>query len=346
MSKKIIVTGGAGYIGSHTVVDLMQKGYEVISLDDFSNAKRSVYGRMEKIVGQAIINVEVDLCNLADLNAVVKKLGQVDGIIHFAAFKAVGESVENPLKYFHNNLTGLTNVLQMCEDYHIPNFIFSSSCTVYGQPDALPVSEATPLKDAASPYGLTKQLGEEMIASYAENKGLNYALLRYFNPAGAHHSGWIGEESKRPALNLVPIITETAIGKRGMMYVHGDNYDTRDGTCIRDYIHVEDLANGHTQALEYLSAHDEPAYRIFNFGIGAGVTVLEAIQAFERVTDKAVNYQMAARRPGDVAAIYADYARAAEVLKWNPKFDIEAIMSTAWLWENNKVKFNEKQDSV
>ncbi len=193
MNKKIIVTGGAGYIGSHTVVDLMQKGYDVISLDDFSNAKRSVYSRMEKIVGMPISNIEVDICDFSALQNALKEHKDADGVIHFAAFKAVGESVENPLKYYHNNLTGLTNMLQMCQDNHISNFIFSSSCTVYGQPDQLPVSEVTPLKKANSPYGLTKQMGEQMIQTYAENKGLKYALLRYFNPAGALHSGWIGE---------------------------------------------------------------------------------------------------------------------------------------------------------
>jgi UDP-glucose 4-epimerase len=257
------------------------------------------------------------------------------GIIHFAALKSVGESVEKPLDYYSTNLNSLLHILRCAEDFNIPNLIFSSSCSVYGNADELPVTESTPMKEAESPYARTKQIGEFILQDYTRaNSNFNAVALRYFNPAGAHESAKMGESPTNNASNLVPVITATASGKREKVVVFGDDYDTRDGSCIRDYIHVMDLANAHTKALQYLLANkNERNYEVFNLGIGEGASVLEVIHAFEKVADQSLNYEIGARRAGDVVAIYANNDHAMQRLNWQPTRSIEAIMRTAWAWE-------------
>ena len=333
--NKILVTGGCGYIGSHTLIDLLEHDFEVISVDDLSNSSESALLGVAEITGKLVANYAVDLTDKAVTEAVFREHPDLDGIIHFAAFKAVGESVDIPLDYYHNNLNSLLNVLALSVEYGVKNFIFSSSCSVYGNTTELPVTESTPRQEAESPYARTKQIGEDIIRDfcgrYPEH---NCVLLRYFNPAGAHPSGLIGEAPSNPALSLVPIITETAIGKRAGMTVYGDDYDTRDGSCVRDYIHVMDLANAHTKCLEYLlTGRNESNCELFNVGIGAGVTVLEAIRAFEQTSGEKLNYTLGDRRAGDVVSIYANYDRAARLLGWEPQYDIDDIMRTAWQWE-------------
>jgi UDP-glucose 4-epimerase len=335
MSKNtILVTGGCGYIGSHTVVDLLENGYEVVSVDDLSNSSEAVLDGIEQITGRRVVNHAIDL---ADRPAALQLFADHDfaGVIHFAAYKLVGESVDEPLKYFRNNLNSLLNVIEGMERFGCHNLIFSSSCSVYGNAAELPVTEQTPRLPAESPYARTKQMGEDILEDYCHAKrGFSAVLLRYFNPAGAHPSATIGEAPTNPATNLVPVITETAIGKRQKMTVFGDDYATRDGSCIRDYIHVSDLAHAHTLALDRLLAQRQATnLEIFNLGIGEGVSVLEAIQAFERVTGKDLNYEIGSRRPGDVVAIYADKTRASDVLGWQPRYGIDEIMRSAWEWE-------------
>ena len=335
---KILVTGGCGYIGSHTIVDLIDNGFEVISVDNLSNSTEDALDGIEAITGKRVHNYRVDL---ADQNATFKVFhahADIVGIIHFAALKQVGESVEEPLKYYRNNLNGLLNILEAMTQYGVANLIFSSSCSVYGNAKDLPVTEHTPLGEAESPYARTKQLGELMVRDYIQAyPGHNAILLRYFNPAGAHPSALIGEAPANPASNLVPVITETAIGKREQMEVFGDDYPTRDGSCIRDFIHIMDLAHAHTLAIKYLlDKKMESNCEVFNLGIGEGVTVLEAIHAFERVSGKKLNYHIGPRRPGDVVAIYANNDKAALRLGWTPKSTIEEIMRSAWAWEQRR----------
>ena len=333
--KKILVTGGCGFIGSHTVVDLIENGFEVISADNLSNADGSALDGIERITGVRVQNYEIDLADRTASGRIFEEHPDLSGIIHFAAFKAVGDSVEQPLEYFHNNLNSLLTMLHYCVEYQIGTFIFSSSCSVYGNSEELPVTEQTPLRPAESPYARTKQIGEEMIRDFSRRyPQVNSVLLRYFNPAGAHPSVIIGESSRNAPTNLVPVITETAIGKRNSMTVFGDDYNTRDGSCVRDYIHVMDLADAHTKCLQYLLAgKNEHNCEVFNVGIGDGVTVLEAVKAFEEVSGQALNYELGPRRPGDVESIYADYGRAARQLGWEPKYSIRDIMDTAWRWE-------------
>ena len=335
---KILVTGGCGYIGSHTIVDLLEQGFDVISVDNLSNADTSALDGIEKITGVRVPNYPIDLVDEAATNRLFTEHPDIKGIIHFAALKAVGESVEQPLRYFKNNLNSLINILDQMAKRDIGHLIFSSSCSVYGNAEQLPVTEQTPLKEAESPYARTKQMGEQIIEDFARRyPKLKSILLRYFNPAGAHVSGFIGESPKNKANNLVPVITETGIGKRAEVVVFGNDYQTRDGSCIRDYIHVMDLAHAHTRALFY-SMSDEQTNNteIFNLGIGEGVTVLEAIHAFESVTKQPLNYRIGPRRPGDVVAIYANNEKAAQKLKWTPKRNIQDIMATAWAWEQVK----------
>ncbi len=336
--KKILVTGGAGYIGSHTIVDLLASGFEVISIDNFYNSRESVFSRIEKITGVRVMNYNIDITDLAKLEQVFRENEDLIGIMHFAAFKSVEESVSHPLKYFKNNNEGLYNVLFCIDKYQVPNLIFSSSCTVYGNPEVLPVTELTPQQEAESPYGRTKQIGEGMVVDYARsNKSFNAVLLRYFNPAGAHDSFLIGEDARNIALNLVPVIMETAKGVRDKMFVFGDDYSTRDGSCVRDYIHVMDLAAAHTKALEYLIASKNTANcEVFNVGIGEGVTVLEAIKAFEKVTSHFISYEVKGRRAGDVEAIYANNSKAESLLGWAPQKNIDDIMKSAWEWEQRR----------
>jgi UDP-glucose 4-epimerase len=337
--KKILVTGGCGYIGSHTIVDLIENGFDVISIDNNSRSSTLLLERIEKITGKKIKNYKVDLCDFNDTNAVFEENDDIAGIIHFAAYKAVGESVERPLMYFENNLMSLINLLKCVEFFKVPYFVFSSSCTVYGNPDHIPVTEETPTKPAESPYGYTKQMGEQIIGEFAKaNKDTKYILLRYFNPAGAHPSALIGELPLGKPQNLVPVITQTAIGKMPGVTVFGDQYPTRDGSCLRDFIHVCDLAHAHTLALKFL-IHNNVTKNpdVFNLGTGNGITVLETIKAFEEVSGKPLNYKIGPNRPGDVIAIYANNDKAKETLGWNPQYTLTDILATAWKWEQKLV---------
>ena len=334
MNKKILVTGGCGYIGGHTIVDLIENGFEVISVDDLSRGTTNMMKGIEKAVGKPVKNYKVDLSNLDDTEAIFMENPDIAGVIHFAAFKSVPESVAEPIMYFRNNFNSLINILQCAEEYDVHNFVFSSSCSVYGNPANLPVSEAEPLVEPESPYARTKQVGEAMCRDFARIKEhFNIILLRYFNPAGAHPSGHIGEFMDRPE-NVVPVITQTAIGKRDSMTVFGTDYDTRDGSCIRDYIHVCDIANAHTKALQYIiDDRNKSNCEVFNLGSGNGVSVLELTKAFEKVSGMKLNYNVGPRRAGDVVSVYADNARARKVLGWECKYDLDAMMDTAWKWE-------------
>jgi len=340
--KKILVTGGCGFIGAHTIVDLMENGFQVISVDNNSRSTNRLLEGIEKITGKKVKNYKVDLCNFDDTHAIFQENGNIVGIIHFAAFKAVGESVEKPLMYYENNLFSLVNLLKCVEEFDVPNFVFSSSCTVYGNPDQIPVTEETPTKPAESPYGSTKQMGEEIISAFTHASPTKTVLLRYFNPAGAHPSSMIGELPLGKPSNLVPAITQTAIGKIPSMMVYGNDYPTRDGSNIRDYIHVCDLARAHTLALQHMmDGKNKSNLEIFNLGTGSGVTVLEAISAFEKVSGVKLNYKIGPRRPGDVVAIYANKDKAEKELGWSNKYSLDEIMLTAWNWEL-KLKEDEK----
>lgn len=329
----ILVTGGCGYIGSHTIVDLIENGYDVISVDNNSRSNPGIFSGIESITGKKVKNYKVDLCNFDDTFAIFHE-NDISGVIHFAAYKAVGESVEKPLLYFENNLTSLINLLKCVQEFETPYFVFSSSCTVYGNPDQIPVTEKTPPKPAESPYGYTKQMGEQIINEFAKSIGTHCILLRYFNPVGAHPSIRIGEMPIGKPQNLVPAITQTAIGKLDKMTVYGNDYDTRDGSCLRDFIHVSDIAHAHTLAIKYLEEEKNTGLcEVFNLGSGNGVTVLEAIHAFEKVSGTKLNYEIGPRRTGDVIAIYANNDLARQLLGWNPQYSLEDMMRTAWEWE-------------
>lgn len=341
---KVLVTGGCGYIGAHTIVDLINNGFDVVSVDSNIRSSTQLLDGIEKITGKKVRNYKVDLCNLEDTNAVFHENRDIVGVIHFAALKAVGESVTEPLMYFQNNLTSLINVLKCVKEYNVPNLVFSSSCSVYGNTKDLPVVETTPIGEAQSPYARTKQIGEQIIEDYSRVNDTQSILLRYFNPVGAHPSALIGELPLGKPDNLVPVITQTAIGKISKMTVFGTDYDTRDGSCVRDYIHVMDIANAHTKALQYLIEHrNESNCEVFNLGTGNGVTVLEAIKAFEKISGIKLNYTTGPRREGDVISIYANNNKAKEKLRWSPEIGIEDSMRTAWQWEvslRNKVLSN------
>ncbi|WP_118973030.1 UDP-glucose 4-epimerase GalE [Taibaiella koreensis] len=341
--KKILVTGGCGYIGSHTIVDLIANGYEVISIDNLSRGFQQTINGVAAIVGKPVKNYMVDLCHLEDVRAVFEENQDIAGIIHFAAYKSVPESVNKPLEYFRNNITSLLNILQCAREFDVDNFVFSSSCSVYGNADTLPVTEQEPMKAAQSPYARTKQMGEEICADFVKaNPGFKAILLRYFNPVGAHTSSLIGELNETPE-NLVPVITQTAIGKRNSMTVFGSDYDTRDGSCIRDYIHVMDIAHAHTLAMSQSIADALGSdCEIFNLGTGEGVSVLELISAFEKVSGRKLNYKVGGRREGDVVAVYADNQKACKVLGWVPGYDMDAMMDTAWKWEQQLAKTAQK----
>lgn len=340
--KKILVTGGCGYIGSHTIVDLIQNGFEVISADNNSRSGTRLLEGIEKITGRKVKNYKVDLCNFDDTHAIFAENDDIAGVIHFAAYKAVGESVVKPLAYYENNMGSLMNILRCIEEYKTPYFVFSSSCTVYGSPDSIPVTEESPEKPAESPYGATKQMGERIVRDLTRIAPLRSALLRYFNPAGAHPSNLIGEFPIDKPQNLTPVITQSAIGKMQGMTVFGDDYPTRDGTCIRDFIHICDLAHAHTLALKFLMEKSIGLDSdIFNLGTGNGITVLEAINAFEKVSGLRLNYSFGPRRPGDIMAIYANRDKAEHELGWTPRYSLEDIMRTAWAWEQ-KLKTDEQ----
>ena len=330
---KILVTGGLGYIGSHTVVALHESGYPVLIVDDLSNSEAEVLYGLNEILG---FNPEFIQLDLRDKSAVTKLFQDhsFDGIIHFAASKAVGESVENPLLYYENNINGLVYVLQNCIAHGVHNFIFSSSCTVYGEPDQLPIDESAPIKRALSPYGNTKQIAEEVLHDLCKVSSMQTILLRYFNPIGAHDSALIGELPKGVPQNLVPFITQTAAGLRQELSVFGDDYPTPDGSCIRDYIHIMDLAEAHVVALDRLvnKAQQEPV-EVFNLGTGQGNSVLEVIKTFEQATGVKLPYKVVGRRTGDVIAVYADTTRATEVLGWSTKRNLSASLASAWAWE-------------
>lgn len=332
---KILVTGGCGYIGSHTIVDLLEHGFEVISIDDNSRSSEKIaLDGIEKIAKKRIKNYHVDLKNFDETQAVFQENIDIVGVIHFAAYKAVGESVEQPLSYYENNLFSLINLLKCVQEFNVPHVVFSSSCTVYGNPDAIPVTEQSPTKDAESPYGATKQMGERIIQDFTKVQNTNAILLRYFNPVGAHPTTHLGELPVGKPMNLVPAITQTAIGKLPAMYVHGTDYDTRDGSCLRDYIHVCDIAHAHTLAIQYLlEKKNSTPCDIFNLGTGNGVTVLEAIKTFEAISGTKLNYQTGPRRAGDVVAIYANNELAVKKLGWEILYDLKEMMRTAWAWE-------------
>lgn len=329
----ILVTGGCGYIGSHTIADLLENGYDVVSVDNNSRSTTQLLEGVQKITGKKVTNYKVDLCNFDETRKIFEK-HKIDGIIHFAAFKSVDESVKFPLLYFQNNLVSQINILRCTEEFKIPNFVFSSSCSVYGNADVIPVTEETKLKEAESPYGRTKQIGEDMIRDIAKISASRYILLRYFNPVGSHPSALIGEVPFGRPSNLIPAITQFAIGKLPGLKVYGTDYDTRDGSCIRDFIHVSDIARAHTLAIDCLVKGATPSNcEILNLGTGNGVTVLEAIHAFEKISGKKLGYELADRRPGDVVAVYANNDKAKTMLGWKPQFSLDDMMNTAWKWE-------------
>ncbi len=332
--KKILVTGGCGYIGGHTIVDLINNGFDVISVDDLSKGSERMMLGVEQVLHRKVKNYKVNLCNLEDTEAIFNENPDIVGIIHFAAFKSVPESVAEPLKYYRNNLQSLVNILQCAQDFGVHHFVFSSSCSVYGNTTQLPVDELAPLAQAESPYAHTKQIGEDICRNIATvNDDFNTILLRYFNPVGAHESAIIGELQEKPE-NLVPVITQTAIGKREEMHVFGTDYPTRDGSCVRDYIHVMDIANAHTRALQYLiDGKNQERCEVFNLGTGNGVTVLELIHSFEKVTGQKLNYKLGPRRAGDVVEVYANNNKAKELLGWETKYSLDQMMDTAWRWE-------------
>lgn len=331
---KVIVTGGTGYIGSHTIVDLMDHGFEVVCIDNLSRSRKYALKGIEKITGKAPLFYPVDLCDKEATFEVISEHRDAVGIIHFAALKSVPESVEKPLEYYSNNIDSLLHILEAVNTYGIPHVVFSSSCSVYGNAEQLPVTESTPIKPAESPYAHTKQIGEDIIRNAAPAGQARYILLRYFNPIGAHPSSWIGEIPMDKPNNLVPFITQTATGKLPKLTVYGNDYPTRDGSCIRDYIHVCDIAHAHTLALQYLMAgKSETAVDIFNLGSGNGVSVLEAIHAFEKVSGQNLPYTLGERRAGDVVAVYADNTKAATLLDWHCQYTLEDAMLSAWNWE-------------
>lgn len=340
MTKNILVTGGAGFIGSHTVVSLSEAGYRPVIVDDFSNSEPSVMDGLEKILGKKPTIYEMD-CN--DLNAMRKILREeeISGVIHFAAYKSVGESMQKPLAYYHNNLGSLITILNAMVAEGVSHFIFSSSCTVYGEPDISPVTEATPVKPAASVYGNTKQIGEEILRDAAHVEPLKVIALRYFNPIGAHTTGLIGELPRGVPSNLVPYITQTAAGVRSSLTIFGDDYPTSDGTCVRDYIHVMDLADAHVAALDYAIKSSEPRlYDTFNLGTGKGSTVMELVNAFLKVTGEKLPYTIGPRRDGDVTAVWASVQKSEERLGWQSKRSLEDALEDAWRWQMSLPKTN------
>lgn len=336
--QTIIITGGAGYIGSHTIIEFIsQANYHIVSIDDFSNSSADTFRRIKAITGKDITNLKLDICNLNDLRNALGAYSDIAGIVHFAAYKSVPESVSDPLAYYHNNLVSLTNILSICKERRISNFIFSSSCSVYGNVDKLPVTEDTPFSPAESPYAHTKQVGEEIVKSFTKSlPSFKSVLLRYFNPVGGHPTGLNGELPRNRPNNLVPFITQTAAGILPKLTVFGNDYDTRDGSCIRDYIHVSDIAEAHVRAMLYLiEGRSRQATTVFNLGTGNGVTVLEAIRAFEKVSGLKLNYEIGPRREGDVIAIYADNRFAAQELGWQPKYGLDDMMLSAWKWQQH-----------
>ena len=341
MKGKILVTGGTGYIGSHTVVELQNAGYSVVVIDNLSNSTTDSISGIEQITGIRPTFEKLDCNDLEGLKKLFKTHPDIKGIIHFAASKAVGESVQKPLLYYRNNLNSLINLLDLMPEFGIKNIVFSSSCTVYGEPDKNPIDETAPVKPAESPYGNTKQINEEIIKDFVRSGAdINSIILRYFNPIGAHPSAEIGELPNGVPQNLVPYITQTAIGVREQLSVFGDDYDTPDGSCIRDFINVVDLAKAHVIAIDrMLGNKSQDKVEIFNLGTGRGVSVLELIKVFEKVSGKKLNYKIVGRREGDIEKIWADPKHANTVLGWTAKENIEDTMGSAWKWQ---LKLREK----
>ena len=335
MKERILVTGGTGYIGSHTVVELQNNGYEVVIVDNLSNSRADVVDSIEQISGIRPAFEEVDCLDYEGMDAVFTKYPGIKGIIHFAASKAVGESVKKPLKYYRNNLVSLINILELMPKHNVKGIIFSSSCTVYGQPDILPVTEAAPIKKAESPYGNTKQINEEIIRdTVASGSPIHAVMLRYFNPIGAHPSALIGELPNGVPQNLIPYLTQTAIGIREKLSVFGDDYDTPDGSCIRDFIYVVDLAKAHVIAMNrILEDKQKESVEVFNIGTGRGLSVLELINAFEKSTGVKLNYQIVGRRAGDIVKVWADPTLANTELGWKADTPIEDTLRSAWNWQ-------------
>ncbi len=337
--SRILVTGGTGYIGSHTTVELMQQGYDVTIVDNLSNSSIDVLDGIEAIVGRRPEFANVDCGNFVDLEAVFKQFPDIVGVIHFAASKAVGESVEKPLLYYRNNIGSLITLLEVMRLYHVPNLVFSSSCTVYGQPDAahLPVDETAPIQKALSPYGNTKQINEEIICDEAHaDSELHATILRYFNPIGAHPSAKIGELPNGVPQNLLPFITQTAAGLRQELKVFGNDYNTPDGSCIRDYIYVVDLAKAHVKAIDrMLHAQDREQVEVFNLGTGTGLSVLTLIHEFEAATGVKIPYTIVGRREGDIEQVWAAPKKANEVLGWKADTPIRDVLASAWKWEKH-----------
>lgn len=338
MQNLIVVTGGCGYIGSHTIIELLKQGLNVVSIDNFSRSSPGALEHIRNVTGRAVKNYDVDLCVRQDVDRVFAEIGTVTSLIHFAAFKSVPESVGNPELYYRNNLTSLLNTLTAGIKAGVRDVVFSSSCSVYGNIAQLPVSEATPLSPPNSPYAATKVMGEQIVSDICRAHKVNAICLRYFNPVGAHPSGLIGEMPLRPPDNLVPVITQTAIGKRETMTVFGGDLQTRDGSCIRDYVHVVDIADAHVLALQYLRDHED-VFDIVNLGTGCGVSVLEAIRTFEEISGQKLNYSVGAPREGDVVEIYSDVKKAREMLGWEPKYAVRDMMESAWKWELELSRF-------
>ena len=337
LKEKILVTGGTGFIGSHTVVELQNAGYEVVIIDNLSNSHAEVVDSIEQITGQRPAFEKVDCLDAAALKTVFEKYAGIRAIIHFAASKAVGESVEKPLLYYRNNITSLINLLELMPKYDVKGIIFSSSCTVYGQPteENLPVTENAPIQKALSPYGNTKQINEEIIQDYIHSGApIKSVILRYFNPIGAHPSGLIGELPNGVPMNLIPFVTQTAIGIRKQLKIFGNDYNTPDGTCIRDYIYVVDLAKAHVKAMDrVLNVPDTDPVEIFNIGTGRGLSTLEVVEGFEKATGVKLNWEYAPRREGDIEKVWGNVDKANKVLGWKADTDIEDVLRSAWKWQ-------------
>jgi UDP-glucose 4-epimerase len=338
-NNTILITGGAGYIGSHTVVELVKAGYHPIIVDDFRNSNKTVIKGLSELIGESPIIYEIDVCDKLALEELFQRYA-FKGIIHFAAYKAVGESVENPLKYYRNNILGLVTICELALKYKVHNFVFSSSCTVYGEPKGLKeVSENTPKSEPNSPYGNTKLIGEEILKDVQKsNKDFKIINLRYFNPVGAHPSSLIGEFPIGKPNNLLPFVTQTAIGKQESLMVFGNDYPTKDGTCIRDYIHVCDLAEAHVKAIQFLENQKHECIEAVNIGTGQGTSVLEVIQIFEKVSELKLNWNFVPRRDGDVIEIFANAKKANDLLNWKAKHTVEDAILHAWNWEKNLVE--------
>jgi UDP-glucose 4-epimerase len=330
---KILVTGGLGYIGSHTVAELYRNGHEAVIIDDLSNSTLDVLPAIETLTGTKIPFYQIDILHESGLERIFEQEFPIDGIIHFAAKKSVSESLDEPLIYYENNIKGLLNIMRLVEDFNVPYLVFSSSCTVYGQPETVPVSESTPTTRSVTPYGNSKLIAEMILEEYTRlRKDLGTVMLRYFNPVGAHESALIGELPRGVPANLMPFITQTAAGVRDTLKVFGSDYDTRDGTAIRDYIHVVDLADAHVKAIEWLQKHPGEV-EFFNIGTGNGQTVLEVIDSFERSTGQKLKYELVARRQGDIEQIWADTTKVEQVLGWKAKRSLDEMTKSAWEWE-------------